>query len=114
MRKAKNFMEAADLIRDCVDEAADAYVTLCVHAGIAASDVICCKLLKKHAHGENHNEAAVLLKEADPGTDKHLLTLLSMKTLAGYGHESTSLDDVKRAGRAADALLKRAEAILRR
>lgn len=39
LRKADQFMEAANLIRDIADEyedVADAYVTLCVHAGIAA------------------------------------------------------------------------------
>jgi len=38
-------MTAAGMVRDLVDEngdVADAYVTLCVHAGIAAADVICC------------------------------------------------------------------------
>jgi hypothetical protein len=43
MRKAVQFVEAANTIRDFADEhsdIADAYVTLCVHAGIAASDVL--------------------------------------------------------------------------
>lgn len=39
------------------NEVADAYVTLCVHAGIAAPDVICCASLGEHAQGENHSEA---------------------------------------------------------
>jgi hypothetical protein len=46
-------------------EVADAYVTLCVHAGIAASDVICCSSLGRHAQGDSHEEAAVLLASAD-------------------------------------------------
>lgn len=39
----------------------DAYVPLCVHAGIAASDVVCCAKLGEHAQGENHDEAVGLL-----------------------------------------------------
>lgn len=48
MHKANQFMEAADMVRELADEnadLADAYVTLCVHAGIAASDVLCCAAL---------------------------------------------------------------------
>jgi hypothetical protein len=45
LRKAEQFMEGADTIREFADDEGDigdAYVTLCVHAGIAAADVICC------------------------------------------------------------------------
>lgn len=107
MRRAKNFLAAADLIRDFVDEPADAYVTLCVHAGIAASDVICCLRLKEHAQGENHGDAVALLGKADPASAKHLTALSAMKALAGYSHVPTGAEDVKRAGRAADALVKK-------
>ena len=64
MKKAEQFFEAAETIRElATDEAevADAYVTLCVHAGIAAADVVCCIELGKHAQGEDHNEAVALL-----------------------------------------------------
>jgi hypothetical protein len=47
LRKAEQFLRAANLVRDV----ADAYSTLCVHAGIAASDVICCARLGEHAQG---------------------------------------------------------------
>ncbi|WP_414939249.1 hypothetical protein [Amycolatopsis sp. cmx-11-51] len=65
MHKASQFIEAADTIRELADEhedAADAYVTLCVHAGIA-SDVICCARLGEHARGENHDEAPATADE---------------------------------------------------
>jgi len=45
MAKAKQLVEAAETVEALADDAndvADAYVTLCVHAGIAAADVICC------------------------------------------------------------------------
>jgi hypothetical protein len=61
LRKAEQFIDAAGTVRDFADgheDVADAYVTLCVHAGIAASDVICCASLGEHAQGEDHGEAA--------------------------------------------------------
>ena len=38
-------------------EIADVCVTLCVNAGVAASDVICCARPGEYPHGEDHNEA---------------------------------------------------------
>ncbi|MGC7098675.1 hypothetical protein ACPZ19_28730 [Amycolatopsis lurida] len=111
MHKANQFIEAADMIRDLADEhedVADAYVTLCVHAGIAASDVICCAKLGEHAQGENHDEAICLLARADKDAAKHLRTLLKLKTKAGYSHTPATADEFKRAGRAADVLVETA------
>jgi hypothetical protein len=109
--KANQFITAAETIRDIADEddeVADAYVTLCVHAGIAASDVICCSNLGRHAQGESHDAATALLDSADNDAAKHLRTLLRMKTKAGYGHTPATKDEVKRANRAADALVEKA------
>ena len=57
------------MIETLVDDGdlADAYVTLCVHAGIAAADVICCTALGKHATGDDHNHAVALLRQVDGG-----------------------------------------------
>ena len=44
LRKAEQFWDAAESIRELADDEAeigDVYVTLCVHAGIAAADVVC-------------------------------------------------------------------------
>jgi hypothetical protein len=92
-------------------EIADVYVTLCVHAGIAASDVICCARLGEHANGENHNEAVALLGNADSGAARYLRVLLSLKTKAGYTHQPVTTGDVKRAARAAEALLESARRV---
>lgn len=111
MRKAGQFLEA-NLVRDFADDddedSADAYATLCVHAGIAASDVICCASLGRHAVGEDHNEAIGSLRTADKDASKHLGVLLGLKTKSGYSHTSVTADEVKRAGRAAEALVERA------
>jgi hypothetical protein len=109
--KAGKFLDAADLIADQPGGeagSADAYVTLCVSAGIAAADVICCARLGQHAQGQDHNEAVALLGQADGGSAKHLRALLSMKTKASYSHAGVSAADAKRAGRAAEALVEAA------
>lgn len=60
-RKAGQFLEAAGVVRTMSEGGADlndACVTLCVHAGIASADVICCAVLGEHAQGENHDEGS--------------------------------------------------------
>lgn len=67
--KAIQFLTAAEEIMDLADDAADvgdAYVTLCVHAGIAAADTICAHRLKQYHSGDNHHEAVVLLRQVQP------------------------------------------------
>jgi hypothetical protein len=89
----------------------DAYVTLCIHAGIAAADVICCIALGEHVQGEDHNEAVTHLSSVRPdgkSLGNSLRTLLMMKTRAGYSHQQVSATDRKRAQRAADKLLNAA------
>lgn len=111
LRKAEQFLAAADLVRDLAEEyedVADAFATLCVHAGIAASDVICCVRLGEHAQGENHSETIALLKTADPTAAKHLSALLALKTKSGYSHTAVTPEEFKRAGRAAEALVEAA------
>jgi hypothetical protein len=114
LRKAEQFWEAAELTREFADDEAevgDAYVTLCVHAGIAAADVICCAALGEHALGEDHNEALALLSRVRPGgkeLTKALAVLLGMKTLAGYSASPVSAVDRKRAQRQAERLLQAA------
>ena len=107
-RKAEQFHDAAQgvlTLADDNDDVSDAFVTLCVHAGIAAADVICCASLGKHATGENHQTAVGLLRQVDKDAARHLKTLLDMKTKAAYTALAVSADDVKRASRAVDALV---------
>lgn len=114
MAKAEQFAAAAEDVHVLADEAADvadAYVTLCVHAGIAAGDAICASRLGVVARGENHQEAIQLLASADKQAAKHLAALLSMKTLAGYSHMPVNRERALRAGRAMDALLRAARTL---
>ena len=87
--KALQFHNVADAARELSedDEVADAAVTLYVHAGIAA---------------------AALLATVDKKLADHLRTLLGMKTRAGYGHDPISLENLKKAQRAATQLVEAA------
>jgi hypothetical protein len=102
LKKAEQFWDAAELVREHADDEAevgDAYATLCVHAGIAASDVLCCIALREHAIGENHSEALALLRKVRPDGDRlsnALDVLLGMKTIAGYDAAPVSAADRKR------------------
>jgi len=107
LAKARQFLLAAETIATVIDdqEIADAYVTLCVHAGIAAADVIRCARLGLYYSGEDHNAAVTLLASADSPASKHLKALLDINTRSGYSPALTSAADKKRAGRASAALL---------
>jgi hypothetical protein len=118
LARARAFLEAADLVGDLIEgddsaegELAAALVTLWVHAGIAAADVICCVRLGRHHSGEDHQAAVKLLRVADKGQETALERLLDLKTPAGYGHRLISADDRMRAKRAAEALVRRAEEV---
>ena len=114
LRKAEQFLEAARTVRDLAeDEAAigDALVTLCVHAGIAASDVICCKALGHFVQGEDHLQAIAELSKVVPGGRRlggDLRALLQMKTKAAYGAPPVSTEQRKRAWRRAESLVEAA------
>jgi hypothetical protein len=114
LAKAKQFSDAADIIATITDRAVDvedAYITMCVHAGIAAADVICCAQLGEHARGENHSDAVGLLAKVDKGMSRHLNTLLQMKTRSGYSAAPSSEADRKKAGRAANTLVEHASGL---
>lgn len=111
LRKAEQFLESAETIRDFADDESDvgdAFVTLCVHAGIAAADVLCCIAMGVHAQGDDHAAAVQLVSRVQPdGADmgKSLRVLLGMKTKAGYSSRAVTADDRKRALRAAERLV---------
>ena len=70
LRKAEQFLAAAERSASSSDDGAevgDALVTLCVHAGIAASDVLCCKALGHYVQGDDHQQAVDELSKVAPG-----------------------------------------------
>jgi hypothetical protein len=108
LEKAEQFWRVAqdvNILAEGPGEVGDAVTTLLVHCGIAAADVICCARLGVHARGEQHSEAVTLLEAADAGSARHLDSLLRIKTKAGYSHQPVSANDLKKAVRAAEALL---------
>jgi hypothetical protein len=114
LRKAEQFLQSAATLREMSDseaEVGDSVVTLCVHAGIAASDVICCKALGHFVQGDDHNQAVAELSKVAPGggaLGKDLRALLQMKTRAGYGGPVVTADQRKRAWRRAESLVEAA------
>lgn len=106
MNKAAEFLDLADLAEETHPTAA---ADLYIDAGIAAADVICCVRLGRHSNTGNHHEARSLLKAADPGTERHLATLLGFKNKAAYTHEAISAVECKKMSRAADHLVEAAK-----
>jgi hypothetical protein len=114
LAKAEQFLRAAELVdvyADDGDDLADSYTTLCVHAGIAAADAICCARLGEMARGEDHRSAVELVGKVDKALANDLGALLGMKTRAGYDHTPIGATDRKRAGRLAGRLLAEARRI---
>jgi hypothetical protein len=112
--KAEQFLQSAATLRDLADsevESGDSVVTLCVLAGIAASDVICCKVLGHFVQGDDHSRAVAELSKVSPGgkeLGKDLQALLRMKTKAGYGGPAVTAAQRKRAWRRAENLVEAA------
>lgn len=117
LRKAEQFLAAAETVRDLADDEAevgDAFVTLCVHAGIAASDVICCSALGHFVQGQDHNQAIAELAKVRPDGESlaaDLRALLMMKTRAGYAAPPVNADQRKRAWRRAENLVEAARTL---
>jgi hypothetical protein len=113
LKKAREFRLAAELLEANASgqhDLADAYVTMCVHAGRAAADVICCQRLNLHHQGDSHDEAVTLLSRVDRQLAGDLATLLRKKTAACYGERASSATDRKQAKRAMERLIDSAEA----
>lgn len=107
-RKAEQFAEAFSTVLAFAAEpgdVADACATLAIHAGIAAADVVCCSNLGRHHQGDDHRGAVTLLSTVDATLARHLSTLLSLKTIAGYGHDLVTAPALKRAERSMNALM---------
>jgi len=111
LAKAEQFASTAEAVLELADELddiTDAYTSLCVLAGIAAADAICCIRLGRYSRGEDHRAAVSLLKTADADAARHLSRLLRFKTAAGYSHVPVSAERARAAGRAMQSLLRAA------
>jgi hypothetical protein len=100
LAKAREFWEQVEMVESLAEhprQVATTVVSLCVLAGVAASDAISCLSLGRHARGEDHREACDLLRQVRPNGRGHasdLGVLLGLKTAAA-----------RRARRAAERLV---------
>lgn len=93
----------------------NARITSDVHAGIAASDAICCAVHGRYSAGDDHDAATRLLREVQPGGPelaKALAVLLGLKSTAAYGREPAKHDELLRAERASSLLVREAQTTL--
>ena len=113
LRTAQAYAEVADLVLNEAqrDEYLNVAAGLAVLAGIAASDAICGASLKLVHRGQDHREAADLLKSAVPDGQKlagHLLRLLDVKDSAHYGIPVVAPRSARDTLKAAQRLIDRA------
>ena len=90
---------------------------LAVLAGIAATDAACCTALGRRARGQDHREAAALLRQIVPRGDQAataLLILLDLKDTAHYGLIPINQRQLTVALRRAEALTAFASEVLLR
>lgn len=107
------FMDVADrLTLEEFDH--DVVVTNAVHAGIAASDSLCCLRLGERSADQDHASAAKLLGRADKSLGNELARLLALKTTAAYETRSVSRADARSAARRARKLVDAAADALTR
>lgn len=92
----------------------DVVVTNAVHAGIAASDSLCCLRLGERSTDQDHASAAKLLARVDRRLGNELTRLLSLKTTAAYETRPVSRADAKSAARRARKLVDAAAHALAR
>ena len=90
---------------------------LAVLSGIASADAACCAALGRRSRGDDHREAAALLRQIVPAGDlaaKALIDLLNLKDTAQYGLIPITRRQLTATLRRARTLLDIAADVLRR
>jgi hypothetical protein len=116
--QARLFLDVAETVHDNdLDASLSVAASLCVLAGIAASDAACCLALGERARGQDHREAEVVVARV-PGVGdemaKALRRLLSLKDEAHYGMLYVSGQKTAMAVRNASRLIELAERVASR
>lgn len=112
--KAQAFLRAAEIVEANAgvgDRLDDAVFSLLVHAGIAASDALCCAGHHERSSGDDHREALAMLRNIRPnGAElEHALSdLLASKSTAEYSPASVTAARVTAARRRAKYLVSEA------
>ncbi len=117
LQHARRFAEVAAIVADEGSdvEYSSVAASLCVLAGIAASDAACCQALGRRARGQDHKEATTLVKQVRPGGEQAaaaLSRLLNLKDEAHYGLMDVSGQDLRTALRQAESLVRFAESVV--
>ncbi len=89
---------------------------LAVLSGIASADAACCAALGRRSRGDDHREAAALLRQIVEGerAAKALLELINLKDTAQYGLIPITKRELTTTLRRARTLLDFAREVLRR
>jgi hypothetical protein len=119
LENAQKSLEVAELAAGEAEIPASRSVAaaLAVLSGIASADAACCAALGRRSRGEDHREAAALLREIVPAGDraaKALIDLLNLKDTARYGLIPITQRQLTAALRRAKTLLDFARETLRR
>jgi hypothetical protein len=120
LRHAKSHIEVAEMAADTNDaslEYSAVAASIAILGGIAAADAACCAALKQRSRSENHQDAAKLLAQIEPGGKEagaKLQQLIGLKDTAHYGFLSITITELKQAMRQATALVEFAEQVLLR
>ncbi len=116
LRQARQYTEVAGVVAgEGTDvEYSSVAASLCVLAGVAASDAACCRALGRRARGQDHREAITLIEQIEPDgpkAAKALRRLLNLKDEAHYGLIDVSGADLRTALRQAQSLVDFAELV---
>lgn len=119
LENAQKSLEVAELAAGEAEIPASRSVAaaLAVLSGIASADAACCAALGRRSRGEDHREAAALLREIVPAGDRAaraLIDLLNLKDTAQYGLIPITQRQLTAALRRAKTLLDFAHETLRR
>jgi hypothetical protein len=119
LENAQKSLEVAELAagEEEIPASRSVAAALAVLSGIAAADSACCAALGRRSRGEDHREAAALLRQIVPGGDraaKALIELLNLKDTAQYGLIPITRRELTTALRRAKRLLDFADEVLHR
>jgi hypothetical protein len=119
LENAQKSLEVAELAAGEAEIPASRSVAaaLAVLSGIASADAACCAALGRRSRGEDHREAAALLREIVPAGDRAaraLTDLLNLKDTAQHGLIPITQRQLTAALRRAKSLLDFARETLRR
>jgi hypothetical protein len=115
---AEKSLEVAKLVageRE-IPESRSVAAALAVLSGIASADAACCAALGRRSRGEDHRQAATLLREIVDGdrAAKALIELINLKDTAQYGLIPITKSELTTTLRRAKTLLEFARDVLRR